>query len=570
MIDRGDAASGLPDADRAGADDEGDGRSDGRLTAAVRDSGDPAAIEELYRRHFRAVLVYARVCSRDPHTAEDLASEAFTRTVRAVRDGKGPTTAWRPYLLSVVRHTAAAWAEQSRRVDLAPEFGQWLDAEGRGGAGPAGEGRTADGEEQVVRAEEGGLVAAAFRSLPERWRAVLWHHVVEEEPAARVGALLGLTPSGVTSLAARAREGLREAYLAAHARQGAADEECRGCSDRLAAVARASRPPRDRRLERHLERCRRCRRAARELADLNQRLRTVLPAAVLLFGGPAYLEARAAAAAVASGQAGAGAASSHAGAGGAAGAKAAVLAVGAAAVIFGGWALWPGGGEPQDRPGAAGGPPSAARSAVPAPSALSTGTPSPSPSSSPSGSSSPSSPSGPSPSAGSPSPSDAGSRPAAPALGGPSTLRFVSTGACMEIPGGSRAAGVRPVGADCDGGPEERWVLLEPYPGDRARTQVRNEATGLCLARSGGTEDHAPVRQQACDATSGVQLWNLWADGGKGEAALRDAEGTRYLGLVEWARADQGQEHGTATGTTRYYYGSASLRFLFEPGFLGG
>ncbi|MEK8144668.1 hypothetical protein NKH18_32485 [Streptomyces sp. M10(2022)] len=99
----------------------------------------------------------------------------------------------------------------------------------------------------------------------------------------------------MASLTARAREGLREAYLAAHAGQGAADEECRRCSGRLAAAVRRSRPRRDVPLERHLERCARCRRAALELNDLNQRLRTVLPVAVLLFGAPAYLDARTAA-----------------------------------------------------------------------------------------------------------------------------------------------------------------------------------------------------------------------------------------------------------------------------------
>ncbi|MYR66660.1 MULTISPECIES: hypothetical protein [unclassified Streptomyces] len=59
--------------------------------------------------------------------------------MRAVRDGKGPNDAWRPYLLAVVRHTAADWADQARRVDLAPGFGAWLDAAARReGAEPVG------------------------------------------------------------------------------------------------------------------------------------------------------------------------------------------------------------------------------------------------------------------------------------------------------------------------------------------------------------------------------------------------------------------------------------------------
>ncbi|MFI6862509.1 sigma-70 family RNA polymerase sigma factor [Streptomyces sp. NPDC050421] len=531
-------------------------RSDAALTAAIRAGGDAGATAELYRRHAPAVLMYARACCRDPHTAEDLASEAFARTVQTVLDGKGPVDAWRPYLLTVVRRTAADWAEGARRVDLTPGFGSWLDAAAQRG-GPDRASREETGEERVVRAENGGVVAHAFRSLPERWKAVLWHSVVEEEPAAKVGVMLGLTPSGVASLTARAREGLREAYLAAHAGQGAADEECRRCSARLAASVRRVRPRRDTYLDRHLEHCGRCRAAARELMDLNQRLRAVLPAAVLLFGAPAYIEARAAAATVTAGTAPAGGAGA-----GAVGAKAAVLAVAASAALLGGWLLWPGGGEPEARPPAARDTPAAAP-AAPSSTVSPSLSPSPAPSMVPPVTRGPSA---------APSSAAAGTTraaaPAADAVGGPSRLRFVSTGACMEIPGGTTRTGARPVEAACDGGSYQRWVLLEPFRGDRARAQVRNEATGLCLTRSGSTEDHAEVTQSGCEASRETQLWNLWTDSATGEAALRDGGGTRYLGLVEWAKADKGQAHGPALGTTRYYYGSDSMRFRFEPAFL--
>ncbi len=528
---------------------DSDGLTDALLTTALRDGGDAGAVEELYRRHAGAVLAYARTCCRDPHTAEDLASEAFARTVQAVHDDRGPTDAWRPYLLAVVRHTAAQWADRDRRVDLAPEFDAWLEATARN-RDPAPAGAEQSGEDRVLRAVEGGLIAAAFRSLPERWRAVLWHSVVEDEPAAKVGILLGLTPSGVASLTARAREGLREAYLAAHAEQGAVHEECRRCSGRLAAAVRRSRPRRDVHLDRHLDQCGRCRRAVRELTDLNQRLRSVLPAAVLLFGGPACLKARATAASTVGPAMG----------GGVTGAKAGVLAAGTVAVLFGGWALWPGGGaEPEV--------PAPAVSAAPSSFAA----PSPSPASrAPQSPRLPSATASPSPSVSAPSAPAKSTSPRLPALGGPSTLRFVSTGRCMEIPGGAVQPGVRPVEAACDGGAAQQWTLLEPFPGDRARTQVRNEATGMCLTRSGSTEDHAPVTQQTCDAGQANQLWNLWTDTAKSEAALRTADGTRYLGLVEWPRADKDQEHGTAIGTTRYYYGSASMRFRYEPRLLGG
>lgn len=57
------------------------------------------------------------------------------------------------------------------------------------------------------------LADAAFATLPERWRIVLWHLEVMDESPAEVAPLLGMTPDGVATLAHRAREELRRAYL---------------------------------------------------------------------------------------------------------------------------------------------------------------------------------------------------------------------------------------------------------------------------------------------------------------------------------------------------------------------
>ncbi|MEJ8641070.1 sigma-70 family RNA polymerase sigma factor [Streptomyces sp. MS1.HAVA.3] len=281
-----------------------DRRSDAELGAGVRQSGDEAALGELYRRHRPAVLAYARTFARDPHTAEDLASEAFTRTLHAVRSGAGPDAAWRPYLLTVVRHTAGQWAVSARRTELSEDFEQWLDE--RAAADPASGGAECVGvEERIVALEDLSLVVRGFRALPERWQAALWHSVVEGESAERIGVLLGVSPSGVTSLTARAREGLREAYLGAHAESGSRSEECRRHGPLLAAAVRRPGSRTTRQLRRHLDDCDRCRHVLFELTDLDQRLRAVLPAALLLWGVHAYLAAQLGAAGASAGAAGA-------------------------------------------------------------------------------------------------------------------------------------------------------------------------------------------------------------------------------------------------------------------------
>ncbi|GHE70904.1 hypothetical protein GCM10018771_61090 [Streptomyces cellulosae] len=294
--------------------------TDSELTAPWRESGSQEATEELHRRHHRALVGYARLCSRDEHTAEDLASEAFTSALEAVRSGHGPHGAWRPYLLTAVRRTAARWFTTERRHRLALDFEQWLDERD-----PAVE----DAETWVVRQEERSLVRRAFLSLNERWQTVLWYTAVEQEPAGVTARLMGLTPSGVASLASRAREGLREAYLTAHAQDARAGEECRHFSALLGAYVRRGEHKAGRAVQRHLGSCARCRGAVDELTRLNDRFGAYLATGVLLWAGPAYLATRSASASLA---ASADAGPARAGKGGSPLTRPAALTAGAAAL----------------------------------------------------------------------------------------------------------------------------------------------------------------------------------------------------------------------------------------------
>ncbi|MFE6747249.1 sigma-70 family RNA polymerase sigma factor [Kitasatospora purpeofusca] len=258
--------AGVPHPSPSGADTE----SDAALIARLR-AGDDDVVGTLFERHHRAALGYARSLGGLDHRAEDLASEAFVRTLAAVRAGSGPTDSWRPYLLTVVRNTAAAWAASERRSFPTDDVQDWAD-----------EAEHALSPDQILAASaEHELIVAAFRSLPERWQSVLWHSVVEGLPAEKVAALLGLSASGVSSLAARAREGLRTAYLAAHLSR-AQSAECQAFSGRLTAQVRGNSQRRSKALLRHLDECPDCRRCDEELQDVNRRLRL----AAVAFVGP--------------------------------------------------------------------------------------------------------------------------------------------------------------------------------------------------------------------------------------------------------------------------------------------
>ncbi|MCJ1676051.1 sigma-70 family RNA polymerase sigma factor [Streptomyces sp. APSN-46.1] len=241
--------------------------SDRDLTRQLRRSFAFGAVDQtvcdvLYRRHRGAVLAAARACCRAPQDAEDLVSETFIRTFQAVRSGAGPRDDWRPYLLAVVRHTAGEWRAGDGRTVLTPDVEAWCRP------GPAG----GDPQSQLLDSEDRRLVARSFHTLPERWKAVLWHTLVEDDCPHHVPLLLGITPSAVTSLAFRAREGLREAYLSAHL-DAAADDRCRHYGAVLGAAIRRRGAPGGRGLARHLAACRPCARAYAELLDLNAALR---------------------------------------------------------------------------------------------------------------------------------------------------------------------------------------------------------------------------------------------------------------------------------------------------------
>ncbi|MFE2583877.1 sigma-70 family RNA polymerase sigma factor [Streptomyces sp. NPDC059378] len=257
-------------------------------------AGDDTAYEELYRRHSGAVRRYARTCCRDAHTADDLTAEVFARMLQAVRGGAGPGYAVRAYLLTSVRRVAANWTRSARREQLVDDFALFA----------AGAARTSDmsdddtlelgADVRALHEAEQSMAMQAFRSLPERWQAVLWHTEVENESPSQVAVLFGLDANGTRVLASRAREGLKQAYLQAHVSTAlAGDEECARYTDQLGTYARRKlRTRAERGLRKHLEECARCRLAATQIEEVASGIPAVVPLAVLgWFGAAGYAKA---------------------------------------------------------------------------------------------------------------------------------------------------------------------------------------------------------------------------------------------------------------------------------------
>ncbi|MFF4456482.1 sigma-70 family RNA polymerase sigma factor [Streptomyces goshikiensis] len=475
--------------------------SDAQLCALLREHGAASGPEvsdvmgEVFSRHHSAVLAYARTCCRDVATAKDLASEAFARTYRAVAWGAGPEHAWRPYLLTCVRRVATDWMRRSARTQLSDDFEKW--------AGDLCDGQDVEGA--VLSAEEESLVLRAYRSLPERWQAVLWHAVVEHEPATETARRLGISAGGVGSLAARAREGLREAYLRAHLDQSASDE-CRHYGGLLAAALRrpATRVTRD--LGRHLRACPDCARAERDLRHVNRSLGALLPAGILLWSPGSFFAS-----------AGGHGAAHVAAAGKLGGMKVAAARFGstkwtvAAAAVAGtmtAFVLLPTEGEP----GPAVPPAPLAASPnpdpVPTPHPEASGTPFVSVGVAMSGTAAPS-PVVATSAAASPVPSASASVPASPS---PSTGRAGSalvntaSGMCVGL-AGNRSDGP-PELQRCTKDPSQGWQRL---PAGQDTYQLRNTGTGTCLDGTTGGGNVVAVSLRACrsDAGRATQLWRF-------------------------------------------------------------
>ncbi|MFC7842481.1 sigma-70 family RNA polymerase sigma factor [Streptomyces sp. NPDC057382] len=300
--------------------------SDADLIDRMR-AGDDTAYEELYRRHAQAVRRYARTCCRDAHTADDLTAEVFARMLQAVRGGAGPSHAVRAYLLTSVRRVAASWTRSARREQLVDDFAVFAAQSARRPDGSDDDTLELGADVRALHAAEQSMAMRAFRSLPERWQAVLWHTEVEDESPSEVATLFGLDANGTRVLASRAREGLKQAYLQAHVSATlTADEECARWADQLGTYARGRlRTRAERGLRKHLEECAKCRLASAQIAEVAGGIPAVVPVAVIgWFGAAGYAKAAGliaggTGAAGAAGAAAAGGSSGGAGASGGAG-----------------------------------------------------------------------------------------------------------------------------------------------------------------------------------------------------------------------------------------------------------
>ena len=255
-----------------------DVRSDAELATDAA-AGSSAAFESLYRRHSEAAWRVAYAVTGNPDDASDAVADAFTRVLQALPAGRlSDASLVRSYLLTATRNAAIDVSRRGGRVRSTDKL-EHLD-DGTKVSSPT---------DRLAEREDVSLVARAFRSLPERWRSVLWLTEVEGIPPKEAAALLGVTPNNAAQLAVRARAGLRERFVQAHL-SGNVAAECRYTVERLGAYVTGRLAPRDlAKVDQHLAACDECRERREQLEHVGGVLRRIaLPLPLLL--GPAALQ----------------------------------------------------------------------------------------------------------------------------------------------------------------------------------------------------------------------------------------------------------------------------------------
>ena len=258
---------------------DSESRTDAELAVAAAD-GSSDAFEALYRRHAPTAWRVAYSVTGNKDDASDAVSDAFTRVLQALPAGRlVDASLFRSYLLSATRNAAIDSSRRGSRLQHTDRLDRLDDGQ-----------RVTTPGDRVAYAEDVTLVAQAFRSLPERWRSVLWLTEVEGIPPRDAAAMLGVTPNNAAQLAVRARAGLRERFVQAHLTHGTAvvPDECRACIDRLGAYVTGRLTPRDlAKVDQHLAGCGDCRERHTQLEDVGGTLRRIAVPLPLVLGSAA-------------------------------------------------------------------------------------------------------------------------------------------------------------------------------------------------------------------------------------------------------------------------------------------
>ena len=160
--------------------------------------GDPAAFETLYRRYFARLARFCQKRVGDPHEAEEIAQEAFTRALRALPtfEGERRFYPWMTVIagrLCVDAHRRRGRSEPSSQVDLGVIEG---------------------GQEKIVDEVDVQILSTALGRIAPRHREVLDLREQQGWSYQQIADHYDVTLGTVEALLFRARKALRREFMA--------------------------------------------------------------------------------------------------------------------------------------------------------------------------------------------------------------------------------------------------------------------------------------------------------------------------------------------------------------------
>ncbi len=166
------------------------------LLAAARQF-EAEALAQIHMAYYRPLYRYIAFRVSDPVIAEDLASEVFTRLLRALHDGKAPRRTLRGWLYGVASHVVSDHfrSQHAQAIPLNEAL-------------PSREAGPPEAAEAILERES---LSEALAELTEEQQQVIALRFGSGLPIREVAAVLGKTTGAVKQLQARAIAALSRA-----------------------------------------------------------------------------------------------------------------------------------------------------------------------------------------------------------------------------------------------------------------------------------------------------------------------------------------------------------------------
>ena len=177
--------------------------------SAVPASVPIASFEGVYRMHYGDVVRHLIFVTRGHDDVEEIAAETFARAFAAWRSGHGPAGRPLPWLLVIARRIATDRWRRRRLVSWIPLPGGLQPRDDDWSRRRAATVEPGDTDRAVGAAEFWLWLDALSRTLPARQRDVLLLRYQRDLTDEEIGEILGLSASGVRTLASRAIAALR-------------------------------------------------------------------------------------------------------------------------------------------------------------------------------------------------------------------------------------------------------------------------------------------------------------------------------------------------------------------------